>query len=132
MLKHLHALTILSSDTGVWLALAQLAQARGTAAAGDGGSAPAALLLPQSGTAHRDTLCAGNAAGQAWDAASAAGHRHLSRAGFLVEGLCWKERVGRGEDTMGGKVTERLQKKEREEGRDHRAITYRNNVLMCI
>lgn len=83
------AAIVLSSDSGVWLALAQLAETGGTAAAGDGGPAPAALLLPQSGTAHWDTLGAGDAAGQAGDASSAAaaGHRHLSRARLLGEGL---------------------------------------------
>lgn len=109
-------LTILSSDTRVWLALAQLADTGGTAAAGDGGPAPAALLLPQSGTAHRDTLSTGNTAGQARDASSAAaaGHCHLGRARLLGAGLGWKEWMGRGEDIMGGKVTERLQKGIRE------------------
>lgn len=94
MLRNLHAiisvLTVLSSDSGVWLALAQLAETGGTAAAGDGGPAPAALLLPQSGTAHRDALGTGDAAGQAGDASSAAaaaGHCHLSGAGLLGEGL---------------------------------------------
>lgn len=83
------AAIVLSSDSGVWLALAQLAETGGTAAAGDGGPAPAALLLPQSGTAHRDALGTGDAAGQAGDASSAAaaaGHCHLSGAGLLVSG----------------------------------------------
>ena len=108
-----HFLTILGSDTGVWLALAQLADAGGTAAAGDGGPAPAALLLPQGGTAHRDTLGTGYTAGQAWDAAStaAAGHRYLSRPRLLGNGLGWEEWMCRGRDTMGGKVTEKLQKR---------------------
>lgn len=106
-------LTVLSNVTGVWLALAQLANTGGTAAAGDGGPAPAALLLPQSGAAHRDTLSAGNAAGQARDASSAAaaGHRYLGRARLLGGGLGWKEWMGRGKDIMGGKVTETLQKR---------------------
>lgn len=94
------------------MALAQLAETGGTAAAGDGGPAPAALFLPQSGAAHRDTLRAGNTAGQAWDTAStaAAGHRYLSRARLLGKGLGWKEWMNRGKDIMGGKVTDRLQK----------------------
>lgn len=50
MLNNCHflslVLTVLSSNPGVWLALAQLAEAGGTAAAGDSGPAPAALLLP--------------------------------------------------------------------------------------
>lgn len=97
MLWNLHALilvlTVLSCDTGVWLALAQLADTGGTAAAGDGGPAPAALLLPQSGTAHRDTFSAGDAAGKARDASStaAARHCHLGRARLLGGGLGWKE-----------------------------------------
>lgn len=67
------------------MALAQLADTGGTAAARDGGPAPAALLLPQSGTAHRDTFSTGNAAGQTRDASSAAaaGHCHLGRARLL-------------------------------------------------
>lgn len=103
-------LTILRSDTGVWLALVQLADTGGTATAGDGGPAPAALLLPQGGSAHRHALGAGDAAGQARDASSAAaaGHRHLGRAWLLGWGLGREERVGRGEDIMGGEVTERL------------------------
>lgn len=129
MLWNLHAivlvLTILSSDTGVWLALAQLAETGGTAAAGDGGPAPAVLLLPQSGAAHRDTLGTGDAAGQAGDASSAAaaGHRHLGRAWLLGAGWGWKEWMGRGNDIMGGKVTERLQQGIRE-GKDGRTIKY--------
>lgn len=68
--------------------MAQLAETGGTAAAGDGGSIPAALLLPQRGPAHWDTLSTGNTAGQARDAAStaAAGHCHLGRAWLLVSG----------------------------------------------
>lgn len=105
-------LTILRSDTGVWLALVQLADTGGTATAGDGGPAPAALLLPQGGSAHRYTLGAGDTAGQARDASSAAaGHRHLGRAWLLRWGLGWQEWMGRGEDIMGGKVTERLRKR---------------------
>lgn len=95
------------------MALAQLAETGGTAAAGDGGSAPAALLLPQGGTAHRDTLSAGDTAGQAWYAASAAAasHCHLGRTGLLGgRGSGWKEWIRRGKDKMGGKVTRRLQK----------------------
>lgn len=104
-------LTILSSNTGVWLALAQLAETGGTAAAGDGGPAPAALLLPQSGTAHWDTLSTGNTAGQAWYASpTAASHSHLCRARLLGRGLGCKEWMERGKDIMGGKVTERLHK----------------------
>lgn len=82
------ATIILSSDTGVWLTVAQLAETGGTAAAGDGGPAPAGLFLPQSGTAHWHPLGAGDTAGQAWDAApaAAAGHCYLSRAGLLVSG----------------------------------------------
>lgn len=82
------AAIILTSDTGVWLAPAQLAETGGTAAAGDGGPAPAALLLPQSGAAHRDTLSTGDTAGQARDAASTAtaGHCDLGRARLLVSG----------------------------------------------
>lgn len=116
MLKNSHdiflVLTVLSGDTGVWLALAQLAETGGTAAAGDGGPAPAALLLPQGGTAHRDTLSAGDAAGQTRNAAStaAAGHCHLGGARLLGGGLGRKEWIGRGKDIMGGKVTQRLQK----------------------
>ncbi len=109
----------MSGRTGFWLALAELADAGGTAAAGDGGPAPAALLLPQSGAAHRDSLSAGNAAGQAGDAtsaAAAAGHSHFGRARLLVEGLGWKEWMGRGMDIMGGKVTDKL-KKGMQEGR---------------
>lgn len=105
-------LTILGSDTGVWLALVQLADTGGTATAGDGGPAPAALLLPQGGPAHRYTLGAGDTAGQARDASSAAaGHRHLGRAWLLGWEMGWEEWVGRGEDIMGGKVTERLRKR---------------------
>lgn len=106
----LNILTILRSDTGVWLTLAQLAETGGTAAAGDGGPAPAGLFLPQSRAAHRDALGTGNTAGQARDAAStaAAGYCYLSRAGLLGKGLGWKEWVG-GKDIMAGKVTERLQ-----------------------
>lgn len=94
------------------MALAQLAETGGTAAAGDGGPAPAALLLPQSGAAHRNTLSTGDTAGQARDAAStaAAGHCHLGRARLLGRGSDWKEWMGRGKDIMGGKVTQRLQK----------------------
>lgn len=115
MLQNSHSLflvlTILSSNTGVWLALTQLAETGGTAAAGDGGPAPAALLLPQTGTAHWDTLSTGNTARQAWDAAStAAGHGHLGRAGLLGRGFGCKELMERGKDIMGGKVTERLHK----------------------
>lgn len=93
------------------MALAQLADTGGTAAARDGGPAPAALLLPQSGTAHRDTFSTGNAAGQTRDASSAAaaGHCHLGRARLLGGGLGWKEWTGRGVDIKGGKVTKRLQ-----------------------
>lgn len=101
------------SDTGIWLALAQLADAGGTATAGDGGPAPAALLLPQRGTAHRHTLSTGNTAGQARDASStaAASHRHLGRARFLSGDLGRDEWMRRGKDIMGGKVTERLKKR---------------------
>lgn len=82
------ATIILSSDTGVWLTVAQLAETGGTAAAGDGGPAPAGLFLPQSGAGHRHPLGAGDTAGQAWDAApaAAAGHCYLSRARLLVSG----------------------------------------------
>lgn len=68
--------------------MAQLAETGGTAAAGDGGPAPAGLFLPQSGAAHWHPLGAGNTAGQAWDAApaAAAGHCYLSWAGLLVSG----------------------------------------------
>lgn len=106
-------LTILSSDTGVWLTVAQLAETGGTAAAGDGGPAPAGLFLPQSGAGHRHPLGAGDTAGQAWDAApaAAAGHCYLSRARLLGNGWGWKEWAGRGKDILAGKVTERLQKK---------------------
>lgn len=96
------------------MALAQLAETGGTAAAGDGGPTPAALLLPQRGTAHRDTLSTGNTAGQARDAAAAAaaaaGHRHLGGARLLGRGFGWKEWIGRGKDIMGVKVTQILQK----------------------
>lgn len=93
------------------MALAHLAETGSTAAAGYGGPAPAALLLPQSGTAHWDTLSTGNTAGQAWYAAStAAGHRHLSGARLLGRGLGCKERMERRKDIMGGKITERLHK----------------------
>jgi len=78
----LRPLTVLSCAGGV--RLAQLAEAGGAAAAGDGGAAPAVLLLPQGGAADRDALGAGDAAGHARDAASAAaGHRHLGGAGLL-------------------------------------------------
>lgn len=87
------------------MALAQLADTGGTAAAGDGGPAPAALLLPQSGSAHRDALGTGDTARQARNASSTAGHSHLGRAGLLG----WKELMGRGKDIVGRKVTERLQ-----------------------
>ena len=92
------------------MALSQLADTGGTAAAGNGGPAPAALLLPQSGAAHRDTLSTSDTAGQARDASSAAaaGHRHLGRAGLLGGGSGWKGWMGRGKDIMGGKVTVRL------------------------
>lgn len=102
----------MSSDTGVWLTVAQLAETGGTAAAGDGGPAPAGLFLPQSGAAHWHPLGAGNTAGQAWDAApaaAAAGHCYLSWAGLLCNGWGWKEWVGREKDILAGKVTERLQ-----------------------
>ena len=106
-------LTVLSCDTGVRLALAQLAETGGTAAAGDGGPAPAALLLPQCCTAHWDALGTGNAAGQARDAAAAAaaaaGHCHLGWAWLLGRSEGWEEWIGRGEGIMGGKVTQRLQ-----------------------
>lgn len=69
---------------GVWLALAQLANAGGTATAGDGGPAPPGLLLPQRGPAHRDTLSTGYTAGQARNTAPTAGHRHLGRAWLLL------------------------------------------------
>lgn len=94
------------------MALAQLADAGGTAAAGDSGPAPACLLLPQCGAACWDALSTGDAAGQAGDAPStaAARHRDLGGAGLLDGGLGWKEREGRGEGTMGGKVTKRLQR----------------------
>lgn len=106
-------LTVLSSDTCVWLALVQLADTGGTATAGDSGPAPAALLLPQRGTAHRYTLGTGNTVGQARDASStaAAGHRHLGWARLLRGVLGWEEWMGRGKEIMGGKVTERLQKR---------------------
>lgn len=66
--------------------MAQLAETGGTAAAGDGGPAPAGLFLPQSGAGHRHPLGAGDTAGQAWDAApaAAAGHCYLSRARLWV------------------------------------------------
>lgn len=113
------ALTVLSSDTGLRLALAQLAEAGGAAAAGDGGAAPAALLLPQSGAAHRDPLSAGDAAGQAGDAAPpAACYRHLGRAGLLGEGLGGEEGEGRGNYMMGGKVTDRLRKRNTRKEKD--------------
>lgn len=91
--------------------MAQLAETGGTAAAGDGGPAPAGLFLPQSGAAHWHPLGAGNTAGQAWDAApaAAAGHCYLSWAGLLCNGWGWKEWVGRGKDILAGKVTGRLQ-----------------------
>lgn len=113
MLKKLHVLflTILSGNTGVCLVLAQLVETRGTAAAGDGGPAPAALLLPESCTAHRDPLCAGNTAGKAWDAASTAGHCYLSRPRLL--GLIQEGWMGRVKDIMGGKVTGETKKNER-------------------
>lgn len=99
--------------------MAQLAETGGTAAAGDSGSIPAALLLPQRGPAHWDTLSTGNTAGQARDAAStaAAGHRHLGRAWLLGRGLGWKEWKGGGKDIMGGKVTKRLQEMQKK-GKD--------------
>lgn len=112
-------LTILRSGRSIWLALGQLADTGGAATAWNGGPAPAALLLPQRGAAHRYSLGTGYAAGQAGDASSsagaaaggAAGHRHLGRARLLrVGGLGWEEWKGRGEDTMGGKATERLNK----------------------
>lgn len=97
------AVTVLSGDAGVRPALAQLADAGGAAAAGDGRPAPAVLLLPQGGAAHRHAL----GAGEAREASSgAAGHRHLGRAGLLGAGL---GRRGGGKDTMGGEVTQRLQ-----------------------
>lgn len=115
-------LTILRGAAGVWLTLAQLADAGGAAAAGNGGPAPAALLLPQGGAAHWHSLCPGDAAGQAGDASSttagtagaAAGHRHLGRARLLTVGqLVGKEGKGIGEeDTMGSEVTQRLQIRE--------------------
>lgn len=98
--------TILSRDTGVWPALAQLADTGGAAAAGDGGPAPAALLLPKSRSAHRDMRSTRNTAGQAGNASStAAGHSHLCRARLLDVGLSGKEQVGRGKDKMGSKIT---------------------------
>lgn len=103
----------MSSDTGIWLALVQLADTGGTATAGDSGPAPAALLLPQRGAAHRYALGTGNTAGQTRDASStaAAGHRHLGWARLLRGGLGWEEWMGRGKEIVGGKVTERLQKR---------------------
>lgn len=110
-------LTILCGGPRLGLALAQLADAGRAAAAGDGGPAPARLLLPQGGAARGHPLGAGDAAGQARDAAprAAARHRHLGRAGLLDGGGGEGEGEGRagggGEDTMGGKVTERLRRR---------------------
>lgn len=82
-------LTVSGGGAGARVALCQLADAGSAAAAGDGGPTPAALLLPQAGTAGRDPLGAGDAAGQAGDAA---GHRHLGWARLLGKGWGWMER----------------------------------------
>lgn len=84
----------MGSDTGIRLALAQLADTRRTTTAGDGGPAPAVLLLPQRGTADWYTLSIGNAARQARDASStaaAAGQCHLGGTGLLSGVLGWEK-----------------------------------------
>lgn len=103
----------MGSDTGIRLALAQLADTGRTTTAGDGGPAPAVLLLPQRGTADWYTLSIGNAAGQARDASStaAAGQCHLGRTGLLSGVLGWEKWIGRGKEKMEGKVTHRLHRR---------------------
>lgn len=68
------------------MALGQLAETGGAAAAGDGGCPAPPLLLPQGGAAGRHPLCTGYTAGQAGDTAPATGHCHLGWAGLLRSG----------------------------------------------
>lgn len=95
------------------MALAQLADAGGTPTAGNSGPAPAALLLPYTCTADGYPLRTGNAAGQARDASSttAAGHRHLRWSRLLSRYLVWEEWIRKKKETLGGKVTNRLHKR---------------------
>lgn len=99
------------------MALGQLAETGGAAAAGDGGCPAPPLLLPQGGAAGRHPLCTGYTAGQAGDTAPATGHCHLGWAGLLGgRGGGWERGNENGRREREGKT--RVQEDSVEEERD--------------